>query len=96
MGLRGAVVPAAAPTTERLLEIDQATIGLSKFLPLPAAPPSSGFSSCQQRLGPHRCMGLGTVSCRWLMLTAGAADSGLLHPHRVTLGFSVLLRTIKG
>ena len=35
-GLRGAVVPAAAPTVIHLLTVDQVSMGLSKFLLLPA------------------------------------------------------------
>lgn len=93
MGLGGAVVAAATPTVTYLLAIDQDTIGLNKFLVLPASCLCSPKPLSLQFLrlpflaaeigssSPRRPWGM---SCRQLMLIAEAVDlcfrPGLLCP----------------
>lgn len=93
MGLGGAVVAAATPTVTHLLAIDQAKIGLSKFLLLLASclhspkPLSLQFLRlpllAAEIVSPSP-RGPWGMSCRQLMLIAGAVDlcfrPGLLHP----------------
>ena len=105
MGLRGAVVPAAAPHAP--LAIDQVRLGWANSLcflpPCVLSSPfasslscSSGFPSGRWRFGPPCCKGPGVRAAGHGGQPWGAADSGPPNPHRVTLGLSFLLRTVRG